>query len=65
MHNMLLVVVQRKATVGKSEHAAVVGIEPGKQGSPTGESRRSTEGFPEQDSFLRESLQVRVGTDWP
>src|SRR5271163_548529 len=32
VHNVLLVVIQRKAAMGKSEHAAAVGIEPGEQG---------------------------------
>ena len=58
MHNVLLVVIQRKAAMSEPKHPAVVGIEPGEQGGPAGGTRgRSAEGFAEQNAFLREPLQ--------
>jgi hypothetical protein len=59
MHNVLLVVIERKAAMGQSEHAVAVGIEAGEQGSPAGgASGRCAEGLSENYAFLRESLQV-------
>src|ERR1700678_3370587 len=46
--------------MSKSKHAAAVGVEAGQQGRPAGRTGgRSTEGFPKENAFLREALQIR------
>ena len=60
MHDVLLVVIERKAAMGQSEHAAAVGTEPGEQGGTArGTGGRSTEGFAKHDAFHCQALKIR------
>jgi hypothetical protein len=62
MHNVLLVVIQRKAAMGESEHAAAVGTEAGEQGSPAGGTGgRGAKGLSENYAFLPEALKIWGG----
>src|SRR5580698_5251224 len=60
MNDVLLVVVQREATMSQAQHPAAVGIEPGKESSAAGRARGgSTKRLAKKRAFLREALKIR------
>jgi hypothetical protein len=62
VYDVLAVIVQRKTTMGKAQHAAAMGALSGQQAGSTGRAgRRSAKALPKQDAFLGEPLDVRCG----
>jgi hypothetical protein len=60
VHDVLAVIVQRKTTMGKAQHATAMGALPGQQAGSTGRAGRcSAKALPKQDAFLGKPLDVR------
>ena len=66
MHNVLLVVIQRKAAMGKSKHAAAVGMSPVSKAARLGEHvGAALKAFRNRMPSCASRCKFGVGTDWP